>query len=171
MSTKEIQWKNGNNNVAESGYIRAVITKDDCPIPGSMFYIATIPKGTVVLGLLAYTVGAGMQVDGVTPATTNINVSIGTNNCVVCTQDLVLSDVVAGCSDSCKCTVLQDDYLVRITVPDGFTGTSIETFINVFNPEWQECCAIEPVRLCTATLIVEPCTDESCPSGSGSCNP
>jgi len=164
---KDLQWKYQNNKIVGEGYLRAEITAADCPDVGSEYYVATLPEGAILLGMTAF-------IDGVELPTTKemgITVDIGMNDCQFCMHnDLTMAagkNIV--CTDNCKCTIADQDYLIRVTLKDVLDEGRIVLLVHIILPE-QIICEAEPVKLCYENTIVDPCTGE-CGCEATTCGP
>ncbi len=164
--SENLQWKYQNNKIVSDGYIRAEITQEDCPIDTKEYYVATVPEGAIVLGMIAVIDGYEVLAGGF-----ELKVDIGMNDCQFCMNNVI--QFAAGesskCTEDCKCEVTDQDYLVRITLKDDLPEGRILLLIHVILPELVICEA-EPVDLCYETTIVDPCTG-GCSCTVDTCGP
>jgi len=164
---KDLQWKYQNNKIVGDGYIRAEITQDDCPAKDAEFYVATLPEGAIVLDMLAYVDGVELP----TTADMGITVDIGMNDCQFCmANDLVIAaGKTVVCNESCKCTMADQDYLIRIKLKNDLLEGRIVLLVHIILTE-NVVCEADPIKLCYETTIVDPCTG-GCECDTPSCGP
>ena len=162
---KNVQWKYQNNNVIVPGYVKGEVTQDDCLKAGSTFYIAAIPEGSIVKSVTIYPTG---DLEGVEDAI--VKVDIGVNDCVFCPD--IEANLVNGldCNTKCSCVMTGQAYPVRLTLDNDIPVGGVIVLVEIINPMFQSGCAIDPIDICTKTVMVEPCTtDSACGCDAGKC--
>jgi len=150
MAVKDIQYKYKNLTVVCENYIRGEVRKnDDCPDANNEYYIANIPEGAILQGYIAFAEESG--------ATTPVTLSIGVNNCVVCTKDFSVSDDTATCGELCNCVILKDDAIVSLKFNNQLPEGRIIVLVKVIMPTRTCGCNIPMYDLCRVEVAVEPC--------------
>ena len=162
MAIKDIQYKYKNLEVACRTYIRGEVRKEDCPDANEVFYVANIPKGAILKNIIAWSEDS--NANGVP-----ITVTIGTNNCLVCTNNITVHDDNSTCVSSCECTILKEDAIVVVKFNDQLPNGRVIVLLDVIMPERTCGCKIPMYDLCRIEVSLEPCLDDGTCCDYGTC--